>query len=82
VPRRARLLTLPAGLLAALVPLLSRFGGWKGLNAEMARRQNRDLVFDDTALRDALDWSPRPFAPTAADFEIPTHAKTLQLPDP
>jgi nucleoside-diphosphate-sugar epimerase len=86
VPRRARLLTLPAGLLAALLPLASRLGGWWGLdiglNAEMARRQNRDLVFDDTALRQALAWSPRPFAPTAADFEVPAHARSLQLPDP
>ena len=82
LPRRARLLTLPAGLLAALLPLASRLGGWKGLNAEMARRQNRDLVFDDSALRQALAWSPRPFAPTAADFETPAYARSLQLPDP
>jgi nucleoside-diphosphate-sugar epimerase len=86
LPRRARLLTLPAGLLAALLPLASRLGGWwgfdVGLNAEMARRQNRDLVFDDSALRQALAWSPRPFAPTAADYEIPAHARILQLPDP
>ena len=82
LPRRARLLTLPAGLLAALLPLASRLGGWKGLNAEMARRQNRDLVFDDSALRQALAWSPRPFAPTAADFEVPPYARSLQLPDP
>ena len=80
LPRRARLLTLPAGLLAALLPLASRLGGWKGLNAEMARRQNRDLVFDDSALRQALAWSPRPFAPTAADFAIPPAARALQLP--
>ena len=86
LPRRARLLTLPAGLLAALLPLASRLGGWWGLDiglsAEMARRQNRNLAFDDTALRQALAWSPRPFAPTAADFEIPARARILQLPDP
>jgi nucleoside-diphosphate-sugar epimerase len=80
MPGRARLLTLPAGLLAALLPLASRFGDWPGLNAEMARRQNRDLVFDDSALRQALAWSPRPFAPTATDFEVPPYARSLQLP--
>lgn len=82
MPRRARLLTLPEWLLAGAVTALARFPRWRHLNAEMARRQNRDLVFDDTALRQALAWSPRPFEPTPADFEIPARAQTLQLRDP
>ena len=82
LPRRARLLPLPEWLLAGLAPPLSRLFGWPGLNAEMVRRQNRDLVFDDSALRQALAWSPRPFEPTAADFAVPPFARCLQLPDP
>jgi hypothetical protein len=80
VPRRVRLLSLPGWLLAGLAPPLSRIAGWRALTAEMVRRQNRDLVFDDSALRQALAWSPRPFAPTAADFEVPSEARALQLP--
>jgi nucleoside-diphosphate-sugar epimerase len=77
--RKARLLSLPVGLLAAGVGLLSLLPRWRGLNAEMARRQNRDLVFDDHELRKKLGWHPRPFEPTPADFEIPQNAKNLQL---
>ena len=81
-PRRVRLLTLPEWLLAGAVTALSWVPRWRHLNAEMARRQNRDLVFDDTALRRALAWSPRPFEPTPADFQIPAQAQALQLRDP
>ena len=45
----------------------------------MVRRQSENLVFDDSDLRRALDWFPRPFAPTAADFEVPAYARALQL---
>jgi nucleoside-diphosphate-sugar epimerase len=82
LPRRARVLPLPEWLLAGLAPPLSRLFGWPGLTAEMVRRQNRDLVFDDSALRRALAWSPRPFEPIPADFEVPPYARSLQLPDP
>jgi nucleoside-diphosphate-sugar epimerase len=80
VPGKVRLVTLPAGLMAAAVRLLALFPRWRGLSAEMVRRQNRDLVFDDSAIRQALHWSPRPFEPTAADFEVPDYACSLQLP--
>lgn len=80
VPRRVRLVTLPAGLFSALVWLASRLPGLRALSPEMVRRQRRHLVFDDSALREALGWSPRPFQPTAADFEVPEHARALQLP--
>jgi nucleoside-diphosphate-sugar epimerase len=79
-PRRVRLLRLPEGLMATLVRILSLVPGAPSVNAEMARRQNQDLVFDDKALRLALDWTPRPFEPTPADFEVPEHCKSLQLP--
>jgi nucleoside-diphosphate-sugar epimerase len=84
-PRPVRLLTLPEGLMVALVRILSwlpgsPLTGGQGVNAEMVRRQNRDLVFDDSALRQALGWSPRPFEPIAGDFEVPEYARALQLP--
>lgn len=79
MPGKIRMVTLPAGLMAAAVRLLALFPQWRGLSAEMVRRQSRDLVFDDSALRQALDWSPRPFAPTAADFEVPEYARALQF---
>lgn len=77
--RRVRLVTLPESLMATGVGLLSRLPAWRGLNAEMVRRQNRDLVFDDTGLRRLLGWAPRAFRPTAADFRIPDDAALLQL---
>ncbi len=78
--RRVRTPALPEGLLAVLLGLAGRLSGRSGLNAEMARRQNRDLVFDDHLLRERLGWNPRPFEPTAADFAVPAHCRELQLP--
>ena len=78
--RRVRLLRLPEGPMAALVRILSLLPGAPSVNAEMVRRQNQDLVFDDQALRLALDWTPRPFDPHPEDFEVPEHCKSLQLP--
>jgi len=80
VPRRVRLLNLPQGLMVALVRARALLPGSGSVNAEMVRRQNRDLVFDDSALRQALGWTPRPFAPTPADFDVPGHCQALQLP--
>ena len=79
--RPVRLLGLPEGLMATLIRILSLIPRWSAINAEMARRQNQDLVFDDSALRLALDWSPRRFEPTVGDFEIPEHGRALQLPE-
>ena len=79
--RPVRLLSLPAGLMAGLVRVLGALGAAGGANVEMVHRQNRDLVFDDGALRLALDWAPRPFEPRPEDFEVPGYAKALQLPE-
>jgi len=75
-----RTLTLPPWMLAAAVRAASLLPAFRTINAEMVRRQSRDMVFDDTALREALDYKPRPFEPTPADFEIPEEAMKLQLP--
>jgi len=74
-----RIIRLPAGMLAALTSLLFRLPAFQGLNREMVHRQNTDLVFDDTALRQALDYNPRPFKPESGDYEIPLEAMNYRL---
>jgi nucleoside-diphosphate-sugar epimerase len=76
--RRARVVSLPAGLLAVLVQLGAAFRA--NLNAGMVRRQAVDMVFDDGWLREGLNYRPRPFEPSASDFELPADAALLQLP--
>ena len=76
-----RIIKIPAGLLAVLTGLLAKLPAFHGLNREMVRRQNTDLVFDDTALKQALDYNPRPFKPTAEDYEIPLNAAHHRLSD-
>ena len=80
VAEKSRLISMPPGLMSLAVSALSRLGPWRGLNAEMVRRQSMDMVFDDSALRKALRYDPRPFEPTSADFKVPAHARELQLP--
>ena len=77
---RVRTLALPPWLLAGAVRAASLLPAFRTLNPEMVRRQSRDMVFDDTALREALNYQPRPFEPTRADFEISKEAQKLQLP--
>jgi len=76
-----RILSFPPALLASLANLAVLLPGSGGLNAEFVYRQNRDLVFDDSAIRRALAFSTRPFAPTSADFEIPENLRLLQPQD-
>ena len=72
--------TLPPWLLAAAVRAASLLPAFSTINTEMVRRQGQDMVFDDTALREALNYNPRPFEPTLVDFEVPQKALKLQLP--
>jgi nucleoside-diphosphate-sugar epimerase len=73
-------LPLPRGLMVGLAALISVLTRSRAVSPEMVRRQDRDLVFDDAPLRAALAWRPRGFRPSAADFEVPAHARSLQLP--
>lgn len=77
---RVRTLGLNRRLLVLGVRVASVVPSMRGLNPEMVRRQGTDLVFDDSALREALAWSPRPFRPAPADFEVPARSRALQLP--
>ena len=72
-----RLLRLPAWLFVLLVRFASIFRIAGGVNAEMVRRQQLDLVFDDRQARELLDFKPRPFAPIVDDFSLPDFQKLL-----
>jgi nucleoside-diphosphate-sugar epimerase len=76
-----RIIRLPAGAMASLAGLLAKLPALSGINREMIRRQNTDLVFDDSPLRQALNYNPRPFKPTPEDFEIPASARIYRHPD-
>jgi len=75
-----RTLSLPPWLLAAAVRAASLSPAFRSINPEMVHRQSHDMVFDDTPLRAALSYQPRPFNPTPADFKMPEEAQKLQLP--
>ena len=74
-----RPLFLPAWVLKTATGLASFLPPYSGLNAQMVVRQSRDQVFDDTDLRDALGYDPRPFHPGKQDFAVPADASRLQL---
>jgi len=59
--RRPRLLPVEPASAARWWWLLGRLPGSAGLSPEMLQRQNRDLLFDDSAARERLGWSPRAF---------------------
>ena len=74
----ARIMPVPEGALVTLVRAVSWLPLNLGLNAGFVLRQNLDQVFDDRALRERLDFLPRPFQPGPGDFEIPESAGVLQ----
>jgi uncharacterized protein YbjT (DUF2867 family) len=76
--RKARLLSLPARGLAGVTRMAGRFVGPDRLNAQMLLRQERDLVFDDQAVRKRFNFQPREFRPVPADFVLPDDVKRYQ----
>lgn len=77
--RTPRILSLPPRLLSWVLGLLTLVRLAGKTNREMIARQNVDLVFDDQEIRNNLDYRPRPFEPTPADFEIPAEANRYQI---
>ena len=75
-----RIFSLPPWLMATLVNLVRFLPHLRGVNTQMVSRQNTDLVFDDSALKEYLDYQPRPFSPSTSDFEIPTELEKYRLP--
>lgn len=74
-----RIISLPPWLMAALVRLLGLLPRFRGVNSQMVRRQNTDLVFDDSALKECLEYEARPFKPSAEDFKIPSELEKYRL---
>ena len=75
-----RIFSLPPRLVAALVSLARLLPRWRGVNRQMVRRQNTDLVFDDSVLKECLEYQPRLFRPSAGDFAIPSELEKYRLP--
>ncbi len=70
--RPARIFSVP-GRLFALVTYFGRLHPkLRGVRPEMVRRESIDLVFDDSTPREALGYAPRAFAPSDADFSLPS----------
>jgi uncharacterized protein YbjT (DUF2867 family) len=67
-----RLVRLPEWLFVSLIRFACRLRLITGVNPEMVKRQKVNLVSDDRAARELLDYDPRPFTPTVADFSLPT----------
>lgn len=66
-----RLLRLPEWLFVFLIELANRLKKDGGINPEMVRRQQFDLVFENQQAHELLDFNPRSFNPDAADFSLP-----------
>jgi nucleoside-diphosphate-sugar epimerase len=73
---KERLLRLPQWLMITLLSLARATGQAGGTNAEMVRRQRRDLVFDDHEARELLGYQPRAFGPAAADLALPQFSES------
>ncbi len=74
--KQERLLRLPQWLMITMLSLARVTGQAAGTNAEMVRRQRRDLVFDDHEARELLGYQPRAFEPAAADFALPPFSES------
>ncbi len=74
----SKILSLPPAILIRLLKVLTWIPGMGDMNAEFVLRQNRDMVFDDSRLREILGATAQPFQPTTSDFEIPKRAGSLQ----
>jgi uncharacterized protein YbjT (DUF2867 family) len=78
--RPRRIISLAPRLMVALVALVRFLPRLRGVNTQMVRRQNIDLVFDDSVLKKLLEYQPRPFRPSARDFSIPPELEKYRLP--
>ena len=63
VGRRPRFVSVPLGFFGAVMWCVSRIPRFKGLNLEMARRMNEDMVFDSSSAARDFGYSPRGFEP-------------------
>ena len=68
-----RLLRFPQWMFVLLVNLVVALKFGAGMNSEMVKRQNTDLVFDDRQARELLGFEPRSFNPGVEDFSLPKY---------
>jgi nucleoside-diphosphate-sugar epimerase len=73
-----RTISITPSLLVGLFKALAWLPAMHGVNSGFFLRQNLDQVFDDGALRELVNYNPRPFEPTIADFSIPGYARAVQ----
>jgi len=59
----ARLVRIPARLIAPVLRIAHRLGRFRSVTPAMVARQRMDLVVDDSDAREQLGWNPRPFRP-------------------
>jgi len=69
---RPRLLHLPLWVFTLAVTLLRLLPGYRYWTEEMAARMNRDLVFDSSAAKRDLNFSPQKFQLAAEDLPVCT----------
>lgn len=77
--RPPRFIPINPKLFASALDVLSRLGVMRSVNGEMVRRQAVNLVFDDQAIRAALNLSPRRFSPAAQDLLQPAPERLQRL---
>lgn len=66
--RSPRLLTIPMWLFRIAITCLQPLPRYRHWTAAMAERMNQDLIFDNSAARQDLGFSPRPFKLTVEDI--------------
>ncbi len=70
--RPIRIINLPHAVASPVASALSVLPMLRGLKPTMLRRMSEDLVFDHTAAKVDLGFSPRPFRPTASTWQLLT----------
>jgi len=75
----ARIVSVPGSMLVAVAHACRLLPGLRGVRPEMIRRENVDLVFDDSAARDVLGYRPRPFRPGPAEYALPDERRLRNL---
>lgn len=70
LPRRTPLVVAPDWLFTAVLRLAWRRGHLRSFNAATHARLEQDLVFDAGPAHRDFGWSPRGFAPTAAELGL------------
>ena len=74
-----RIISVPGPLFGALAYIGKLVPKLRNVRPEMIRRENLDLVFDDSIARDVLNYRPRPFAPGPDEFARPDPQRLIQL---